>query len=194
MKKLLLATALAALSSPVLAGGYDWGNTATASAGAGGTVGAFMDSYKGDVDTWSEANTLTRADTRPTYGAAVAGLGQEAAGYGKDRHFLEGGFEMMGGTDVYAKVGKKGVGADTSTYGNGYVIGGAYGDDHSVVYGDFYGSSEQGSVAVDTPYGGSSDGEAQQLSVANVGGHASGDHEASVSVGASTTSVATAND
>jgi hypothetical protein len=193
LRAFALTSVFALVSGPVLAGGWnDWGNEAFSFAAAGGNVVGFMDAYKGDVVTKSNSTVLTRADTNPTYGAGKAMLNQEAAIWGRDRNYLEGGIFMEGGTEVGAQVGRRGEEASTGTTGMVGIYGEAYGDDYSVVEGSGYGKSNEESVAVDTPRGGYDGSEAQQLSVGEVSGHASGDHYASVSTGAVGAAAATA--
>lgn len=192
IRAFVLTSFLALMAGPVLATGWgDWGNDATSYAGAGGNVNAFMDAHKGDVKTKSDAEVVTRADTRPTYGAGKAKLDQKATMWGRDRHYLEGGINMNGGTEAGARVGRYGQGAATGTEGMVGIYGEAYGDDSSVVEGSGYGKSNEESIAVDTPLGGYDDSEAQQVSVGEVSGHATGDHYAGVSVGAVGSSTAT---
>lgn len=172
--------------------GGGWGESAWASAGAGGTAQSFVDAYHDHTFANTDANVLTRTDTRPLYGAAVADVSQEAGFYGKDRTYLEAGTYMDAGTSVTAEVGRRGAHASTSTRGSVYAMGEAFGD-HSRIEAMGYGSSEQGSVALDTGRHEMAKGDAQQLSMGSISGTASGGSSAGVSVGVSATAEASAD-
>lgn len=177
--------------NPALAEGWGWGSSGYAEGSAGGFAGTAVDGWK--AETWSdqEANVITRVDTRPNYAAAVSSLEQSTGGYAKG-YWIGGELYMEGGTETYAQVGKRGTGADTYTQGTG----GMYGEvvaGHGKVVGMLAGDSEQSSKSVDTPWGGYSDSEAQQLTVGSVSGSAHGGDAAATEVGVSVSSVASAN-
>lgn len=188
-----LTAVLALAAGPSFAGGWgDWGNDAFSFAAAGGNVNAYVDAHKGGVTTESKAKTVTRADTYPTYGAGTAELDQLATLQGWDRHYIDGAIVMDGSTDVGALVGKRGEEAGTQTFGLVALNGVAYGDKSSLDASGL-GKSNEESVAVDTPWGGYSDAQAQQLSIGEISGRASGKHSAGVSVGVQSVAAAETN-
>lgn len=189
----IMAISLLGVTSAQAGGSWgDWGTSATSFANGGGSVSGFIDARKGNVSVHSDLDTLSRSDTHPTYGAGTAELNQLGTMYGKDRNFVEGVIVMDGETNVGAKVGRHGEYAGTETAGFIGMIGSAYGD-YSKVSGSGMGKSNEESLAVDTPWGGYDQAKAQQLSVSEISGYASGNDSAGVAVSAAAESLAKTN-
>lgn len=194
MKKLLLATvisAMAAVSSPVLAG--DWGGGGNfAIAGGSGGVSGILDARKGFVATESDLDAVTRTDTRPNYAAGKASLELSGMFYGKDRNYVFGELVSGGNTGALADSGKgPGAAAGTETGGLVVVEGGAVSDGYSKVTGAGYIASEERSVALDTGRYETADAEAQHVAMGNVNSVAVGSNYASS--GGSVTAVSSAS-
>lgn len=190
LSMLALATVLG-FSSNAFAGDYNWGASGYAEGGAGGFAGTAVDGWKSKAWSKQDADVITRVDTDPNYAAAVAGLEQSTGGYAMG-YEISGQLYMEGGTNTYAQVGRRGTGADTYTEGTGGMYGAVVAG-HGTVKGTLSGESDQYSMSIDTPYGGGSDSEAQQLTEGSVKGSAYGRDAAATEVGVSVTSVAEAN-
>lgn len=195
----LLALAMLSVGLPASANGCDMyarcdnNGSIYASAYANGFAGTGMDGRWSETHTNSAALALSSTDTRPASAGAVAALEQETWGTAADRDFVEGELYMEGETGAYAQVGRHGEEASTSTKGTGSMYGIANGHESGVA-GGLAGESSQGSIAVDTKWGGDSDAEAEQSVAGVVTGHANDRHLATVEVGVSVSSHAEAND
>jgi hypothetical protein len=196
MKKLMMMVStfgLMAMAMPAAAGGWgDWGNSATSFANGGGSISGFIDASKGKIKVESDLETLSRSDTQPTYGAGTAELNQLGTMSGRDRNFVEGVLVSNGETNVGAKVGRYGEYAGTETAGFNGMLGEAFGD-YSMIKGSGLSKSNEESVAVDTPWGGYDSAKAQQLTITEISGYASGNDSAGVAVSAASESLAKEN-
>lgn len=188
----IMALAMAlGFTNAALADGYNWGSSGYAEAGAGGFAGTAVEGWKGKTWSKQDADVITRVDTDPNYAAAVSSLEQETGGYAKG-YWIGGELYMEGATSTYAQVGKRGTDASTYTQGTGGMYGAVLAG-NGTVKGTLSGESDQSSKSVDTPWGGYSDSEAQQLTEGSVEGSAYGRNSAATEVGVSVTSTASAN-
>lgn len=189
------AALLAMFGSASFAGGKCWSNcngSAFASAGAGGFAGTAMGGKWKNTFSDQTALTLSLADTKPESALADAALHQETGGAASGPGGVGGELYMQGETNVYAQVGRRGVGADTNTEGTGTIYAEGTGD-HTYMDVSLYGASNQSSYAVDTPWGDDDGAEAEQVTVGVASGVSYGSHSATTEVGVSVSSYAEAN-
>jgi hypothetical protein len=196
MKKLSMLCVLSlSLSLPAFAEGWgQWGNGyAEAGAGASGVGFVYQDGAKGYAWTDSEGYAGSTAQTNPDFAAASSGLLQAGGFAGADTNQFHGEAGIFGATSAAAKVGRTGHLATTGTEGYVTVDGYAAGDRSSKTGGAGAVDSAQGSMAIDTAYGGYASSGARQSSIGAARSSAEGKHQAVSAASVSTGSIATSS-
>lgn len=169
---------------------WDCGGPAFATAGAGGFAGTAMDGDWTDTFSNQEGDSLALADT-DGFAVGSASLFQQTGGVSYDHNNIHGELYMQGETFAGSQVGWWGENASTFTFGLGNAEAEASGE-YTEVQASLYGQSSQYSMAVDTPYGGGTVSQAEQLTFGTVYGSAHGNNLASTHVSVSVMSVAVA--
>ena len=184
-----LLVAAAGAASACEGWGCEWNQkVAYGDAEAAGISAVGFDADYSNASAVSVMNATVYTNTKPI-AEATAEVNQFTEGYGASYNYLEGGLYQAGSTSVYADDGLwSPEAAGTSTYGEGQVLGYAYGDD-SVTLSDLHASSTQQSAVSDGYYGEVAEASAAQavsgtvMSVAEGQGSAAAGGSVSVSSG-----------
>ncbi len=168
---IVAAVAMAAPASAEFKRGF---TGASAGGSNSGFNGSAFDSNRNMTRSSGENSLVSRADTDPNYGAAVARMNMRTGGRGADNSDLSSQSVLDGDQGAFAQVGRKGVEVNTTTDGEINQMAAGAGD-RVLVGARQRLKSEQSAVAVDTRHGGDGRGEAQVVGYSVARGEASGE-------------------